>query len=1418
LKIILLISFFNLLLNTSLFSNKKDIVFDQIFIGDEYSQNRVYHILQDRKGFIWFATSGGVFWFDGYEAKKLNLYSEKHDRLINNQVHELYEDRSGKIWIGSYPNGVSWYDKETRKIIYEWTIGLSNYDRETGKITNFRHDPQNPNSLGNGAVNSICEDSSGTLWIGTSNGGLNRLNKAEIDFNNPQSTKFIRYLHEKNNSNSLSDNNIHDLYLDKTGVLWIATRRGGLNKLDLTKVKASDPPNVKFTIYQHDPENPFSLSHNDVRCIFENSSGMLWIGTGAGGLNKFDRKTERFFHYKPNPQIAGNLSSEFVSTICEGEKGILWVGTAGGGLNRFDKETEKFICYRSDPKKDNSLCNDFVPFVYKDFNSIIWIATKSGVNKINIRKSNFVHHHHETDNQNSLSNNSVNNIVEDHKGLVWIGTNDGLNCFDRATGKFTRYKHDPDNPNSINDNYISCLYEDGSGTLWIATEVGLDKLDKRREKFFHFQIYADVTHKNVIKEIYEDQSGFFWFVTSGNGVIRYDPYSDKRYRFQYDKTDQFSIGGDFVSEMFEDAAGEIWFATWANLNKFDRDGERFNRYSNQINGRSLNLINDMINDPYDPNNCLWLGYNDDALSKFDKRSNSFTHYQEIQSVASMLSDNQGNIWMSGDKGLIRFNPQTKACDRFNNKDGIRTVFSKPNSCCYSKETEEMFFGGINGFLVFHPNHIKTNAHIPPVFVTDFKILNQNVPIKSDGSSPLRKDISETKEIHLAYDQNTFSFEFAALDYMSPGKNLYAYKMEGLDKDWIQSGTKRFVNYNRLRPGKYIFRVKGCNDDGIWNEQGTSIRVIIHPPWWESKGAYAFYILFFISLITGLWRFQLKRIHEKNELKMKLFEAQKLQEIDTMKSRFFANISHEFRTPLTLILGPLEQFINHTFRGDPQKQYRVMFRYGNRLLQLINQLLDLSKLEAQKMTLHACALDIIEPIKGIVASFESMAKQKEIMLALQTNEEQLIVYIDLEKFEKIIINLLHNALKYTREGGRVNVSVSKDIPSNNNLQFKSRNKETIKINVEDTGIGITADRLEKIFDRFYQVDDTYTRKHEGTGIGLALTKELVELHHGEIQVTSELGKGSTFSVFIPLGKKHLGAHEIAEDVDSKIINYPSEVKEIQALEASTESEVIKVEKSNSRFPKSAPIILIVEDNADFRNYIRQQLFQTYNIQEAVDGADGLEKAKQIIPDLIVSDVMMPKIDGIQLCHQLKTEEITSHIPVILLTARASEQSKVDGLETGADDYLTKPFNVRELHVRIKNLINQRKRLRERFSHEVTLKAKEIAVTSTDEKFLNRAMEIVEKHMAEAEFDTQSMAWEVGMSRMQLHRKLSALTNHTPREFIRVYRLKRAAQLLDKKAGNVTEIAYEVGFNNISHFAKRFRELFGVSPSEYLSNKS
>ncbi|MFQ5648942.1 MAG: ATP-binding protein [bacterium] len=584
--------------------------------------------------------------------------------------------------------------------------------------------------------------------------------------------------------------------------------------------------------------------------------------------------------------------------------------------------------------------------------------------------------------------------------------------------------------------------------------------------------------------------------------------------------------------------------------------------------------------------------------------------------------------------------------------------------------------------------------------------------------------------------------------------------------------------------------------------------------------------------------ELEQARLNQELELEHIHAEKLQEIDRMKSRFFANISHEFRTPLTLILGPLEKLLSEKFQEPVKKQFRIMLRNGRRLLRLINQLLDLSKLEAGSMSLEARPENIVQLLKGIVLSFSSLAERKRITLRFQPPQpcegaepsQGLTLYVDRDKLEKIVSNLLSNAFKFTPEGGEISVEVETNIPLNppsksskgdfkdSHLKGGSRRVSTadfVQITVSDSGAGIAPEKVTRIFDRFYQADDTYTREQEGSGIGLALTKELVELHHGEIQVASEVGKGTTFTVRLPLGKDHLKSEEI-------IAQPPPSYSAIEGTAAPSSEDIgegatVVGEPCEGLKPSQGsegpPLLLIVEDNADVRSYIRDYLESNYQIMEAVDGEEGFERSVDTIPDLIISDVMMPKMNGYELCRKLKTDERTSHIPIILLTARAGGESKVEGLETGADDYIIKPFDARELQVRVKNLIAQRHKLRERFRKEAILEPKEIAVTSMDEQFLRKAMDIIEQNLSDPEFSTERFARQVAMSRSQLHRKLHALTDHSTHEFIRVYRLKRAAELLQHQAGTVTEICYDVGFNSLSHFAKAFREQFGQSPSEF-----
>ncbi len=614
----------------------------------------------------------------------------------------------------------------------------------------------------------------------------------------------------------------------------------------------------------------------------------------------------------------------------------------------------------------------------------------------------------------------------------------------------------------------------------------------------------------------------------------------------------------------------------------------------------------------------------------------------------------------------------------------------------------------------------------------------------------------------------------------------------MDPDWVHSGTRRYAAYTDLRPGTYTFRVKASNNNDIWNHTGATLTIIILPPWWKTQWAYTAYLLGFLSLLYFLRRYELNRQRLKHQIEMEHFQTEHLRQIDQMKSRFFTNISHEFRTPLTLIQGPIENLLTHENHEETKRQYRMIQRNSQRLLSLVNQLLDLSKIESGQMKLRASEINIVELVRRVAAMFESLAVQKKIRVASSGLHEPIVGWFDREALEKIVTNLMSNAFKFTPLGGEIGIHVSR-------LATPIKSVELI---VKDSGIGIPRDKLNRIFDRFYQVDDAHSREHEGTGIGLALTKELVELHKGEITVESEIGRGSTFTLRLPIGKEYFRPDEIMETEKSSGGGQLTTIVDLEGTES-----------GHASAGDGLPSLLIVEDNGDMREYIRTSLGHNYKIFESLNGVDGIEKARETIPDLVISDVMMPKMDGLRLCEKLKTDERTSHIPVILLTARAATDSKLEGLELGADDYITKPFNAKELLVRVKNLIEQRRKLRERFRRDGPISLKEISITSADERFLKRATGVVETHIAQTGFSTDLFAKEMFLSRMQLHRKIKALTDHSPGEFVRILRLERASQLLRQRTGTIAEIAYQVGFDDPSYFSEAFHKQFGQSPSEF-----
>jgi len=781
------------------------------------------------------------------------------------------------------------------------------------------------------------------------------------------------------------------------------------------------------------------------------------------------------------------------------------------------------------------------------------------------------------------------------------------------------------------------------------------------------------------------------------------------------------------------------------------------------------------------------------------------------SIKSIIEDDDGNLWLGTSNGLSEFNPITEKFINYSTSDGLNgNDFNF--SASYKTKKGQILLGGVKGLNIFNPKEIRQSPYNPPIVVTDFQLFNKSISIGDD--SPLKMNISWTDEIQLSHDQNIFSFQFSALDYNSPQSIQYAYRMEGFDKDWIYSGTRRYAAYTNLSPGTYYFRIKVTNSDGVWSDRVKSVKVKINAPWWKTAWAYSLYLLIIFLGLVGIRRFELKLIKLRNELKMREFESKKHHDIENVKARFFANLSHEFRTPLMLIKGPLEQLKNGQVKGDPQDYYELIYRNTENLHTLIDQLLELTQLEAETILIKAKKENLITLLRGIFYSFESIANQNNISIEFVSDEKSIYAWIDRDKLEKIINNILSNAFKFTPAEGIISLTVQ---------NIKSESEEFARIKISDTGIGIPKDKLDRIFDRFYQVDDSSGRAYGGSGIGLSLVKEFVDLHKWKINIESIIAKGTTFILTIPLGESYLSdKQKIKEENNSNnILNYGTKKtnhqNSITILNDSVEDPNISEDEqvfSNGSANKNQSI-LVVEDSRDVREYIFSLFHNYYNIIQAENAEIGISKASEQMPDLILSDVMMPGMDGIEFCKQIKTNFQTSHIPVILLTAKVSFENKIEGLETGADDYVTKPFNFKELSVRIKNLLAQRKQLKDRFSKEIKIQPEAVTVNSIDKEFLERALNIAENNIYSSDFDSEFFAKEMFLSRSQLHRKMIAITGQAPGEFLRIFRLKRAAQLILEKKLSVTQIALEVGFSSPSHFSKAFQQYFNCLPSDFAS---
>ena len=976
-----------------LYGQKKYVDFEHISVEDGLSASTVQCIFQDSRGFLWVGAEDGLNKYDGYDFKIYKREPNNADSLSNNSIRTILEDRSGILWFGTFGGGINRFDPAT----------------ET--FTHYRQDPANPNSLSNNDVLSMVEDSPGVFWIGTLGGGLDRFET--------QSQTFTHYRHDPGDPGSLSHNEVGSIYKDKTGILWIGTWGGGLNKFD--------PRDSTFTHYQHEPGNPNSLGHNQVLTLLVDRSEILWIGTYGGGMDRFDPVSGIFSHYCFDAQNPNSLSNNEIRTIVQDQAGILWIGTAGG-LNTFDPRSATFTHYRSDPLNPGNLGSDEIRAICQDRFGVVWIGTVlGGINKFNIEKQRFTHYRSFGNEPHRFSSNRVMAIHEDPTGIIWLGTYGGLNKFDRTDETFIHYQHDPHNPASLSNDRVMALYEDSSGTLWIGTLGGLNIFSPQSEVFTHYLIDPgdSNTLSDRITSIVEDRWGYLW-VGTVSGLNRLDRRTrGKRFNFTRYKNIpgvSTSLSHNVVYKIFQDRAGVLWIGTQEGLNKLNRQAETFTRYlasETEPGSLSSNKVHYIFEDR---GGTLWVG-TDGGLNQYRADQDSFSHYNMKDGLPSdvicgILEDDNGNLWISTNNGLSKFEPRTGTFKNYDSRDGLQSNEFTNGACCRSSDGK-MFFGGINGFNIFAPAAIKDNPHKPPIVITDLQIFNKSVGIGEEvnGRIILEKHISATREIELSYRHSGISFEYAGLHYAAPDRNQYAYKMVGLEKEWNHVGNRRFATYAHLASGTYEFKVKGSNNDGVWNETGTSIKIIIPPPPWRTWWAYTLYGLVFIGIIGAYVHSQRKKLTYERSVN------ERLRQVDRLKDEFLANTSHELRTPLHGIIGIVESLIKGATGKLPQRtcsNLQMVVLSGKRLNNLVNDILDYSRLKENDLELQMKAVDMKSLTEVILLMSGPLAAAKALQLTNEIGSDIPLVYGDENRLQQIMHNLIGNAIKFTEAGG---VSVS-----------------------------------------------------------------------------------------------------------------------------------------------------------------------------------------------------------------------------------------------------------------------------------------------------------------------------------------------------------------------------------------------------------
>lgn len=1348
-------------LTINLFGQSNRYNFGHINYTNGLTSNHVLCIEKGPNGLMWFGSTNGLNRYDGYNIKAYKNIQNDSTSLPDNLVQTIIKDQLGRLWTLT-PSHMSVFNTITEKVEYTTKIIINNVNINVATVAKALPYDDSIMVLSVQGMGVILHN------IYTNN---NKLISATA-----------------NDTNTISQNHVVDFAI--TGnFAYLVFANGFIDILNLKTNKVTKKISLLANIT--------NTLNNSYRCYIDYAKN-LWItpNNSLEGLYYINIKNNTLRQFTTTSKPA--LSANIVTSIIQDADSAYWIGTDHGGITILNPKLTTAIALQNEPENENSISQNVITTLYKDNQDIIWIGTfKQGVNYYHKNYFTFYHYRNQGLNPLSLPYNDVNCFAEDKKGNLWIGTNGyGLIYFDRANDQFIPFDKIKPAGQKLASDVIVALHFDNKNQLWIGTyHGGLSVYDGKNIKtYMHNPKQPSSIADNKVWDIFEDSRGNFWIGMLSGGVDLFDPR--KEIFVHYSGNTINSINSSFVMDITEDQHSNIWFGTDYGLFVLRSNTGRIEQYSN-IETTPGSLSNNFVYSTFvDSKGRIWAGTRN-GLNLYNPVLNNFTvfnteHGLPDNTIMAIRESDQGHIWFSTLNGLCKLIAKTNdslqyishATIIYNEDDGLQGREFNEGSSLKTRRGE-LIFGGPNGFNLFETNNkYKTKAQIN-THILSFEIFGSqastNPEYKNIGAN---KAILNNQTIKLNYKDNIFSLHFAAIEFLRSKKMSYRYKLEGFNEQWITTDWKnRKATYTNLSPGEYIFRVQAYDNDAQWYANEAELTIIVLPPWYRTNWAFlAYYIGIFISILI-FRQSLLTRERLKFKQQQAMQESERQHELNRLKTRFFTNVSHEFRTPLTLLLTPLERLLKKEHDPETQKSLVLIHQNARRLLGLVNQLLDFRKAEENRLMVQYVYGNIISFINRIILSFSDLKESKNITLTFNTQIPELFMQFDPDKIEKILFNLLSNAFKFTHSGGSISVNIK---------LINNQPAEQIQIQVTDTGIGLSAENTERVFERFFQSQLPNTLLSKGTGVGLSLTKDFVELLKGTVSCQSTLGKGSTFTVTLPVNRdKSVIELETPEPVNYKLPIIPD----------------------TKNIPSTGLTILLVEDNDDFRFYLKDNLKEKYNILEAPNGKIALQMVDSYEPSLIVSDVMMPEMDGLELCRQIKTNAVYSHIPVILLTAKSGTTDQIEGYNTGADDYIIKPFSFEILESRIAYLINRRKQFIKQYQKTLKIEPETKYLSAIDTRLLEETKQYVEKNLAETSLTVENLSRELNISRVHLYKKLLALTGKTPVEYIRTVKLKKAAELLLTTNLTISEVCYEVGFSDPRYFSKQFKTEFNMLPSKF-----